>query len=206
LNAVQGKRLAALYWTALLLGLREGELLGLRWQDVDLDRQTLGIAGAISRQKQANGRSRLVLVPTKTQAGARTLPLPALLCSILREHKAGQDEERRGPGWEEHGLVFPSERGTPLEAGNLVSRSFKPALKRAGLADMRFHDLRHTTASLLLASGVDTKTVSAILGHTSPAFTLATYAHVLPEITRQAVAGLGDLLGNAERGLEVRRS
>ena len=101
--------------------------------------------------------------------------------------------------------MFASERGTALEASNLVGRSFKPALKRAGLPAMRFHDLRHTTASLLLALGVDAKTVSAILGHTSPSFTLATYTHTFPTMTKQAMQGLGDLLGEADQVLEAGR-
>jgi integrase len=203
LNAVRGERLEALYWTALLLGLRQGELLGLRWQDVDLEAQTLRVAGAIQRQKRPDGPSALVFVPTKTQAGMRVLPLPPMLCTILQKHQARQDDERTIDGWQEHNLIFPSERGTPIEATNLVARSFKPALKRAGLPDMPFHGLRHSAATLLIALGVDLNTVSAILGHTSAGFTASVYGHALTEMQQQAVIGLGELLQDPGRVLEL---
>src|SRR5262249_43358079 len=108
-------------------------------------------------------------------------------------HRARQDEERQVDGWQEHDLVFPSERGTPMEASNLVNRVFKPALRKADLPDMPFHGLRHTTVSLLIASGVDPVTASAIVGHASAAFTAAVYGHALPEPVKQAISGLGEL-------------
>src|SRR5207248_10719825 len=82
------------------------------------------------------------------------LPLPPVLCAILREHKAREEEERTINGWQEHDLIFASERGTPIEATNLVARSFKPALKRADLPAMPFHGLRHSAATLLIALGL----------------------------------------------------
>lgn len=203
LNAVQGERLEALYWVALLLGLRRGEILGLRWEDVNLEQRTLQVTGAVSRQKQEDGKSKIVFTPTKTTAGVRLLPLPDILCTVPAAHQARQNDERTTLGWQEHGLVFPSEKGTPLEAQNVINRSFKPALERAGIPDLRFHDLRHSCASLLIALGVDPKTVSAILGHTSTAFTLTTYSHALPEITCQAVTELGSLLIDTDRVLAL---
>lgn len=202
LQAVIGDRLEALYWVVLLLGLREGEVLGLRWADIDLSKKTLHVRYAVQRQKQPEGPSKIVFVSTKTEAGQRLLPIPDTLLNVLQAHKVRQDEERSWDEWKEHDLVFPSEVGTPIENTNLVSRHFKPALKRAGLPDMRFHDLRHSCATLLLSMGVDHNTVSGILGHTSASFTLATYGHALPEVTRSAIDELGDVL-RADRVLEL---
>jgi integrase len=106
-------------------------------------------------------------------------------------HKARQDEERNQKGWQENDLVFPSEIGTPMEASNLVNWVFKPALECAGLPDTPFHALRHTTVSLLIASGVDPVTASAIAGHASAGFSASVYGHALPEPVRDAITGLG---------------
>lgn len=194
LAIVQGERLAALYWVALMLGLRQGELLALRWSDIDFVARTITIAGAVQRQKQAVGKSKLVFVPTKTDRGERVLPLVAPLDVVLLSHKARQDEERTVKGWEEHGLVFANEKGRPIEVSNLTNRSFKPALARAGLPPINFHALRHTAVSLLLAYGADPNTASYIAGHASASFTVGVYGHALPEPVKLAVARMGDLL------------
>lgn len=204
LEAVRGTRLGALYWVALLLGLRQGEILGLKWENVDFEEGLIIVDGAVQRQKQEEGTSKLVHVSTKTAAGQRVLPLPDVLADILKAHLAQQDEERKHDLWREHGYVFASEVGTPLEAQNLIHRSFKPALQRAKLPNLPFHALRHSAATLLLSLGVNTNTVSAILGHTSAGFTLSTYGHALPELTRSAVDNLGDLL-KSDRILELPR-
>jgi integrase len=100
-------------------------------------------------------------------------------------------------------LIFANERGTSIEATNLVARSFKPALKRANLPAMPFHGLRHSAGTLLIALGVDLNTVSAILGHTSAGFTASAYGHALTEMQQQAVIGLGELLQDREQVLEL---
>ena len=140
---------------------------------------------------------------TKTAAGQRLLPLPAILVDVLKKHQALQDEERQIEGWQEHGYVFPSSSGTPQEATNMIHWVFKPALKRAGLANIPFHSIRHSCATLLLSLGVDVKTVSAILGHTSATLVLSVYTHALPEMTRSAVDNLGDFL-KSDRLMELR--
>jgi integrase len=160
LAATHGHRLAPLYHLALYRGLREGELLALRWADVNLDAGTLRVADA------------------KTPAGERTIPLGADLVRMLREHWAWLQEERlfEGVNWKEHGLVFPTGVGTPMSARNLV-RHFKSVLKKAGLPDIRFHDLRHSCATLLAAEGTPPAVAMKILGHSQVSTTLEIYTH-----------------------------
>ena len=183
LDAVQGHRLEALYRLTLSLGLREGEVLGLSWDDIDFDQQTLRITGALQRRD-----GRFQRVEPKTASSVRTLPLPVTLLRMLQAHRIAQHEERalRGEAWKDHGLVFPSNVGTPISPRNLV-RHFKTVLKRAGLPETtRFHDLRHSCATLLIAQGVHPRVVMEILGHSQISVTMNTYGHVLPETQREA--------------------
>lgn len=159
----------------------------------------------LRRLKQDDGSSKLVRKSTKKHKDI-TYTVPALLCDILRAHRAHQDEERTASGWREHGLVFTSERGTPLEAQNFTARVFKPALERAGLSRrVRVHDMRHAAATLLLSLGVDLKTVSGILGHSSAAFTAGTYIRALPALSAPALEQLGQLLRSDAQTLEIPR-
>lgn len=193
LDAARGHRLEALYRVALSLGLRQGEALGLRWEDVDLDAGTLRVAMALQRRKGVKE-----LVMPKTEQSRRTLPLPAVLVAALRAHRTRQLEERLavGPMWREHGMVFPSTVGTPLEPRN-VTRHFKALLERAGLPNVRFHDLRHSCATLLVAQGVHPRLVMEVLGHSQIHLTMNTYAHVLPEAQREALALMDGLFPGA---------
>jgi integrase len=204
LEAVRGDRLEALYWLAAL-GMREGELLGLRWASVNLEARTVRVAEAMQRVKQAGGPSKLVWVAVKTENGKRTILLPEDWLHILLTHKARQNEECLVDGWKENDLVFPSTKGTPMEAQNLVNRHFKAALKRAELpaGKIRFHDLRHAAASMFIALGYDARTVADILGHSSPDFTLRQYAHSFEEVRQRAVADVGKLLRDEDRVLEL---
>lgn len=119
----------------------------------------------------------------------------------LRKHRAGQLEERLayGPLWTDTGLIFTRPGGEPLRGQHVTERMFKPILKRAGLPHIRFHDLRHTAATLLLAAGVPAKVVSEMLGHASVAFALHVYAHVLPNMQKDAAAAMERLLGGRAR-------
>jgi integrase len=114
----------------------------------------------------------------------------------LERHKTNQDREKAclGSLWQEQGLVFPSTRGTPFNPSNLLNRSFKPLLRRAGLPMIRFHDLRHTFATLMFSNGEHPKIVQEILGHAQITLTLDTYSHVLPSMQEGAVGRLGELL------------
>jgi integrase len=125
----------------------------------------------------------------------RTVVIPALAVEALREHRACQVEERlfAGPQWEEWGVVFATRRGTPLEPGNVV-RSFKRVLRAANLPDMRFHDLRHSCATLLLVQGVAPRVVMEILGHSQISLTMNTYSHVVPAVQQEAAARLDKLV------------
>lgn len=145
---------------------------------------------ALQRQK---GRG-LVLTETKSDRSRRKIALPAPLVAALRAHRVRQLEERLAAGsrWQESGLVFTSSVGTPIEPRNLF-RSFKAALNKAGLPDIRFHDLRHSAASLMLAQGVPLRVVMEVLGHSSISLTANTYSHVMPSLVQDAtdkVAGV----------------
>jgi integrase len=170
LAQVEGHRLAALYHVAVFRGLRQGELLSLRWSDVDLKAGTLRVADS------------------KTDAGRRTIPLGAALVQRLEDHWRWQQEERRiqGVNWREHSLVFPSSVGTPIGARNLV-RHFKDTLAAAGLPDVRFHDLRHTCATLLAAQGTPPAVAMRILGHSQIAVTMEIYTHAQLDDMRAAL-------------------
>jgi integrase len=191
LKAADGHRLCALYVLALFLGLRRGELLGLRWQDVDLDGAKLEVVQTLQRVAGS-----LRLVPPKTDDSARTVPLPPVCVEALREHRKRQFAERATawPDWEDHGLVFPSRRGTPMEPDNL-RRSWAAIRDSAGLGATRFHDLRHTCVTLLLDLGTPPHVVREIVGHSAIEVTMTIYAHVSLEEKHKALGKLGEALG-----------
>jgi len=190
LNAARGDRLEALYALAVSAGLREGELLGLRWEDVDFDR-------AILRVRQQLTRTRDGLSFTAPKRGkSRSVQLTPNTTRALRDHRKRQLEERVGSAglWQDSGLVFTTGRGTPLDVANLTYRSFRPLLERAGLPKIRFHDLRHTFATLMLSNNEHPKVVQEMLGHSTITQTMDTYSHVLPNMQEQAASRLGVLL------------
>jgi integrase len=191
LKAAAAHRLAALYILALFLGLRRGELLGLRWQDVDLDDAKLEVVQTLQRVSGS-----LRLVPPKTEDSARTVPLPLPCVEALREHKKRQFAERADAwrDWEDHGLVFPSRRRTPMEPDNL-RRSWTAIRTEAGLGAIRFHDLRHTGVTLLLDLGTPPHVVREIVGHSDIEVTMTIYAHVSLDEKRKALGKLGEALG-----------
>jgi integrase len=193
LEAAGGNRLHALYVMALTTGMRQGELLGLRWRDVDLDRGAVQIRGSM----QAT-RSGLQFAETKTAGSRRQVLLPARTVEALRQHRVAQSGERLriGPAWEDNDLVFANEVGRPIAAGNLLKRSFEPLLRRAGLPRIRFHDLRHTSATLLLEEGVHAKIVSEMLGHTRISTTMDLYSHVTPTMQRRAADAFDAILAS----------
>lgn len=206
LQAVRGHRLEALFTVALALGLREGEALGLCWKDVDLDggmllvrRQLQRLKGELVDGKRQRGR--VVLAETKTDRSRRTIALPAFAVQALREHRVRQLEERlqmgaRWKGCEQGELVFPSIFGTPLDARNLI-RQYHALLEKAGIPRRRFHDLRHTCATLLLVQGEDLRVVMEVLGHSQITLTANTYQHVVQSLKRGAADKMQALLGGA---------
>ena len=176
LEAARGNRLEALYVLAIHTGMRQGALLSLRWDDVDLDAGVLRVRG------------------TKTARSRRTVKLSRTALEALTSHLARQLEEidRAGDSWRENGLVFATELGTPLNRHNLTQRSFRPLLARAGLPQIRFHDLRHTCATLLLSKGVHAKFVQELLGYSTIGITLDTYSHVLPQMGGSTADAMDD--------------
>ena len=183
LDALRGNRLEALYSVALALGLRQGEALGLMWSDVDLDAGILRVRRAAQRIPHCGTQ----LVETKTARSRRTLVLPPVVISALYAHRGRQALERlaAGPDWVDLDLVFPSRLGTLADGPNITHR-FRRLLENAGLPPMRFHDLRHACASLLLVQGVHPRVVMETLGHSQISLTMNTYSHVLPPLQREA--------------------
>jgi integrase len=191
LSAVAGHRLEALYRVALSLGLRRSEVLGLRWADIDFDQALLRVTGALQRI-----RGKLERSTTKTVASAQPITLTPVLLASLRQHRETQSRERAEAGeqWNDHGLVFTTRIGTPIEPRNLI-RHFKTVLKKAALPPtIRFHDLRHSCATLLIAQGVHPRVVMEILRHSQISTTMNTYAHVLPRLQRDATTKIEELL------------
>jgi integrase len=196
LEAAAGTALYALLYLALHTGLRQGELLGLRWQDIDLDRGTLHV----QRTAQRLPGQGVTYRPPKSHRSSRPVSLSPEVVALLREHRRLQVEHklRVGPAYRGLGLVFASPLGGPMDAGNL-RRAFARLLHRAALPRIRFHDLRHTAATLMLTAGVHPKVVSERLGHATVALTLDTYSHVLPDLQRDAAEALDRVLGPALR-------
>ncbi|ALS57673.1 site-specific integrase [Rathayibacter toxicus] len=186
LESVDGHPFAGLFTLALALGMRRGELLGLWWQDVDLDERKLNVRQTVQRLGRGEG---LVMGPPKTARSRRSIPLPKLCVDALIERRRVQDEDRRAirEGWTELDLVFTTTIGTAIEPSNL-RRSFNRAIELAGLRQIRFHDLRHTCASLLLAQGVPMRVVMEILGHSTMSITSDLYTHVAPSAVESALS------------------
>ncbi|MGW5530752.1 tyrosine-type recombinase/integrase [Streptomyces xanthochromogenes] len=192
LTTTSGHRLQALFELALHTGLRKGELLGLRWEDLDL----AGGTASIRRTLQRTNSSGLTALPTKTKSSERRIALPTRCLRSLEQHRDRQLQEREvaGTGWEDSGYVFTRPDGEPVE-GSTLTRHFNALLRRARLRRIRFHDLRHSAATLLLEQGVELVVIKELLGHAHIGVTATVYAHVRLRLQRDAT----DLLGHALR-------
>ncbi|WP_406170074.1 tyrosine-type recombinase/integrase [Streptomyces sp. NBC_00996] len=195
LTAAQGHRLHALFELALHTGLRKGELLGLRWEDLDLDAGT----AAIRRTLQRTGTGGLTTLPTKTRASERRIALPTRCVQSLKLHHEQQERERESAGstWQHDGHVFTTAQGRPIDPTNLT-RAFITLLRKAGLRRIRFHDDRHSTATLLLEQGVELVVIKELLGHAHIGVTATVYAHVRLRLQRDAIDTLSTALGSPE--------
>jgi len=195
LDAARGDPLEAFYIIAVTCGLRLGELQALRWQSVDLDRRRLQVTATL--QGVEDGEP--VLADCKTARSRRIVHLPAMAVEALRTHRTRQLEQRLQAGaiWQDFALVFTTARGRPLDGNNVRTRSFARLLQRAGLAPMRFHGLRHTAATLLMAEGVNVKVASEMLGHADISTTLRIYSHVLPDMQAGAADAMDRLFARA---------
>lgn len=186
LDAAKGARLYVPLVVTVTTGLRRGELLALRWQDVDLDRGTIAVRQAL---EQTCGL--IQFKKPKTRKSQRTIALLSITVEALRAHKVEQKKLRLlvGPAYEDQGLIFARQDGSVWPPNGLTS-SFRKLIKKVGLGALRFHDLRHSHATQLLRQGVHPKVVSERLGHASIAITLDTYSHVLPGIQEEAAIKL----------------
>jgi integrase len=194
LTLIEDEPLGPLYTLAMTTGMRLGELLGLRWQAIsgtDLEVRValirVGGAWSLSAPKTPKSRRRIALSTTAQKALKRQRRLQA------------EARLRAGLAWTDYGLVFTDEFGEPLTGSRITERRLRPLMRREGLPPIRFHDLRHTAATLMLTAGVNPKVVSEMLGHTSVAITLDRYSHVLPTMQAEAVRRLDDVLSGRLR-------
>ncbi|HLZ64351.1 MAG TPA: tyrosine-type recombinase/integrase [Ktedonosporobacter sp.] len=187
-------RLAPMLTVALGTGMRKGELRSLRWDDVDLEKRTLQVRRNVAYLPDNLGKYHHVEGTPKSEAGKRPIDLPQFVVEALRTHHAQQAEARlaAGPRWENKNLVFCNRSGGYYNL-TVLYRQFKRLLKSADLPEIRFHDLRHSAATILIAMGVHVKVVSELLGHSSVAITLGIYSHVLPGMQREAMNDLDAL-------------
>ena len=191
LIAAQGSRLEALIHLAVISGMRQMELLGLKWNDLDWIKQTL----KIERQLLKPDGEGVKFSSPKTRYGKRSISLGAKTIETLRKYYEKQQAEqcKAGEAWKEYGLIFTTQNGTPIHPRNLL-RDYKKLLHTAGLPPIRFHDLRHTSASILLNQGVPVITVSRRLGHAKASITLDIYGHLIPTMQTEVAEMIDDLV------------
>jgi integrase len=194
LTAIRGERNEALYVVAIHTGLRQGELLGLKWTDVDPAGRRLSVRRALKVTDHG-----LDFGPPKNKASRRSVPLSKTAAAALRAHRTRQNEERLRLGdlWRDHDLVFPNRVGKPLDHNNLYYREYKPLLQRAGLEaeGFTFHSLRHTFATELFNQRKRPKIIQSLLGHSSIVQTMDTYSHLLDDVDDDEVGGLDEAFG-----------
>jgi integrase len=189
LAATANERLSAIWRLTAMTGMRRGEILGLRWTDLDLDAGRLSVRHAVVAVGYA------VIESTPKSHNARVIDLDAETVAQLRAHRKRQDAERRewGADYQDHDLVVAKENGEPVHP-HTFSQSFERLLGKHGLRRIRLHDIRHTHATIALKAGVPVKVISERLGHESPAFTLKQYAHVIPGMQAEAAAQIAQLV------------
>ena len=194
LALLEGTRLHMPVFLAVTTGLRRGEILGLRWSNIDLETGTLTVVQSLEQTKAG-----LKFKSPKTHRSRRSIALPQMTVEALRSHRAAQAEEKLalGPAYEENGLVCPRPGGGPW-APDVFSTAFAAFVRRSDMKAFRFHDLRHSHASHLLRLGVHPKVVSERLGHSSVSITLDTYSHLLPGVQEDAVRRIDDLFKSAK--------
>jgi integrase len=185
LRAAAGDRLEAFHLIIATLGLRRGEGLALRWQDINLDTGELRV-----RQTLQRVGGKLIFKEPKTDKSRRTLSLPGVVVDTLRQHHDRQGFEAQSPAWQDHGLVFPNIHGAPCDPANVLTR-FKQALAAANLPDQRLHDLRHFAATFPVAKCPPMRVVMDILGYSKMAAPSDLYTHVMLPVHRE-VADLID--------------
>ena len=193
LITIQGHPIEALYFIAISTGLRQSELLGLKWSDLDWNNCSLKVI----RQLKRNSKRNNYFSNLKTKHSKRTIKLGKKTIRKLNNHHIEQQKYKRNSNWEENDLIFTTKSGTPIKQGNLYTQ-FKLFLQKAGLPDIRFHDLRHTAATLMLNNGVPILTVSRRLGHSKPSITLDVYGHIIPSMQASIADQIDELIFPSE--------
>jgi integrase len=202
LDTAAGYRFEAAVVLALAYGMRRGEVLGLHWSALDWKAGTLGVTHGVKRIKDrdtsSSRRTRLVISELKTPKSRRMLSLTPQMVAMFRQHRARQAEAQMAAGalWQDHGLIFASEVGTPMDPDNF-SHSFSRLCEKAGLGHWHPHELRHSGASLMLAQGTPLHVVSEVLGHASIAITKDVYGHLLEGDKRAAAESMSQALFGA---------
>ncbi len=197
LDAARGHTLEALLTLAVTTGMREGELLGLRWPDIDFQHASLSLQRTVS---YLSGHGFVEHEP-KTASGKRRVALSGRVLETLTRHRERQRQLRAtaGPSWQDRDLVFCTATGNYIHPGNLI-RTFRQVLAKASLPRIRFHDLRHSAATMLLSQGIHPKVVQELLGHRTITMTMDTYSHVLPSLQQEAMQQWDTLLGEWSAG------
>jgi integrase len=196
LTVVEGHEMEALFKLALATGLRRGELMGLKWHDTNLDTGTLQVCRILSRVPSKMPGKGYVEAEPKTQKSRRSVVIAPFALEALKHHRERQLEAKIKAGslWQDHDYVFCTSIGTHLNPTRDMLDQLKALLKKAGLPDIRFHDLRHSAATLLLSVGVHPKVVQEILGHSQISITMDVYSHVLPGMQQDAMIRLNAVL------------
>ncbi len=204
IGALNGERLEAAFILALSTGVRQGELLALRWKYVDFEEGAIRIVSSLGRvnnhDPNADTKTTLMYQEPKTKNGKRTIPLPGAAVEILKQHRRHQLEEKLAAGeiYEDNDLVFATTLGKPIDSKNLVRR-FKAILKKAGIDNINFHALRHTYATRFVELNEHPKVVQELMGHSDVRITLDIYSHVMPEVKKSAAKKINHLFETSSK-------
>ena len=204
LEAARGHYMEALFCLALATGMRRGELMALKWQDIDFSTNTLQIRRTLSRipsKMSAEKGKGFEEAEPKTKKSRRSVVIASFAAEALKQHRIHQLEAKlkAGPAWQDHDYVFCTSVGTHLHPSRDILDQLKALLKKADLPDIRFHDLRHSSATLLLSAGIHPKVVQEILGHSQISMTMDIYSHVLPNMQHEAMKKLNDMIGGQQK-------
>lgn len=205
LDAARGHYMEALFVLALATGMRRGELIALKWQDINFSTGTLQVRRILTRIPSKMPGKGYVEAEPKTQKSRRSVVIAPFALEILKQHYERQQvmKQKAGDSWQEHDYVFCTSVGTHVNPTRDVLDQLKILLKKAGLPDIRFHDLRHSAATLLLNEGVHPKVVQELLGHSNIAMTMDVYSHVLPSMQQEAISRLNNTLSRREKRDDV---
>ena len=192
MDAIDGSPYRDVYYMDLYTGLRRSEILGLRWPQVDTEHGAVSIVAALHRLP---GQGLVLLAKTKTKSSRRRVDVPETVVDVLHEIRAGQmlSASETGLEWHTDGYVFAWPDGRPFDP-DMITHDFRTRMDRAGLHGLRFHDLRHSFASLMLAAGEQPKVVQAALGHSSIMVTMDVYGHLMPGAGREAARRLAEYI------------